>query len=227
MTSETDRPTETVRIDDPRIDSPRSDDRRTDTVPTPVDDRRTRRRARKEAGGGTKWGAAFFGWLTAVGTGVLLTGVVAAITSATGLTTQEAAAGVAATTGTALPGGVLGAVLVAAVLFVAYYCGGYVAGRMARFQGARQGIAVWVWAVVIGIVLAVLIAFGGRRLDLAPVAALIGLPADPTGLTIGGGVAVAVALLVGLAGAVLGGLAGMAYHRRIDRKLDRTAAPSV
>ena len=32
------------------------------------------------------------------------------------------------------------------VPFVAYYyCGGYVAGRMARFDGVNQVRAVWVW----------------------------------------------------------------------------------
>ncbi len=31
------------------------------------------------------------------------------------------------------------------VLVVAYYCGGYVGGWMDPFNGARQGLAVWVW----------------------------------------------------------------------------------
>jgi MFS family permease len=204
-----------------------ADDRPTETLFTATESRRepttvpTRRERRKAVEGGTKWGAAFFGWLTAVGTGALLTGIIAALTTGSGITAEEAADGVAATTGAVMPGGVLGAVLVAAVLFVAYYAGGYVAGRMARFQGARQGVAVWVWAVVVAVVVALLIAFGGRRVDLAPVAVLLGLPGDPAGLTLGGIIAVAVALLVGLVGAVLGGLAGMAFHRRIDRRIDR------
>jgi hypothetical protein len=37
---------------------------------------------------------------------------------------------------------IVGAVALLVVLFVAYYCGGYVAGRMARFHGVRQGLAV-------------------------------------------------------------------------------------
>ena len=47
-----------------------------------------------------------------------------------------------------------GGIALLVVLFVAYYCGGYVAGRMARFNGARQGLAVWVWALVIAAVVA-------------------------------------------------------------------------
>ena len=42
------------------------------------------------------------------------------------------------------------------ILFVAYYCGGYVASRMARFNGMKQGIAVWVWALVVAIIVAIL-----------------------------------------------------------------------
>ncbi len=46
----------------------------------------------------------------------------------------------------------VGALLV--IVLVAFYCGGYVAGRMARFSGVVQGLAVWVWALVIAIVVA-------------------------------------------------------------------------
>lgn len=167
--------------------------------------------------GGIKWGSAFFGWLTAVGTAVLLSGIAAAVGLGLGLSipggperaVDELAQGPGAT-GTA---GLVGAVAVAVVLLVAYYCGGYVAGRMARFNGAKQGIAVWVWAVVVAAAAAVVVATGGVRLDLAP----IGLPVDPTALGTGGIIAAAAALVVALVGAVLGGLAGMRFHRRIDR----------
>src|SRR5699024_12645230 len=35
--------------------------------------------------------------------------------------------------------GLGGAIALLVVLMIAYYCGGYVAGRMSRFDGARQG----------------------------------------------------------------------------------------
>ena len=50
---------------------------------------------------------------------------------------------------------------------LAYYCGGYVAGRMARFSGVAQGIAVWVWTIAIAIVAAV-VAFVLGRFDAPP-----------------------------------------------------------
>ena len=38
-----------------------------------------------------------------------------------------------------------GASCLLVILFLAYLAGGYVAGRMARFDGTRQGVAVWVY----------------------------------------------------------------------------------
>ena len=52
------------------------------------------------------------------------------------------------------------------ILLVACFCGGYVAGRMARSNGVKQGIAVWVWAIVIAVVVAVLAAIAGSTFDV-------------------------------------------------------------
>ena len=100
--------------------------------------------------GGVKVGLAFFGWLTATGTAVILTAFVAAAGTAVGVATHTNAS--SATTQAANDPktvGIVGAVVLLIILFVAYYCGGYVAGRMARFHGMRQGMAVWLWAVLI------------------------------------------------------------------------------
>ncbi len=51
-------------------------------------------------------------------------------------------------------------------MFIAYYCGGYVASRMARFNGIRQGIAVWLWAVVVAIAVAILAAVAGSKFNI-------------------------------------------------------------
>lgn len=42
--------------------------------------------------------------------------------------------------------GMVGIIVLGVIVLVAYYCGGYVAGRMARFDGMKQGLAVWLWA---------------------------------------------------------------------------------
>lgn len=195
--------------DPPAADPPAAD------APTRAEHREVLRDQRDRFGG-IKWGSAFFGWLTAVGTAVLLSGVVAAVGTGFGTSTGGPSAPVL--DGGALSTvGVVSVVVVAAVLFVAYFCGGYVAGRMARFDGARQGLAVWLWAVVVAIAVIALVSMAGIRLDPVPAGTLVGLPVDPTTLGTAGFVAAAVALAVGLAGAVLGGLAGMRFHRRIDR----------
>lgn len=116
--------------------------------------------------------------------------------------------------------GILGIVLLAAIAFVSYYGGGYVAARMSRFQGARQGFAVWVWAVVVAIVVAVLAAVAGARYDvLSTINTYPRLPVNQGTITGNGVVALVVLLLVTLAGAVVGGLGGMRYHRRLEAEL--------
>lgn len=188
----------------------------------PVDRARERKELlgrQREAFGGIKVGAAFFGWLTATGMAVLLTALVAAAGTAVGLATDT---DVAAVTSRASqdPGtvGVVGAVALGVVLFLSYYCGGYVAGRMARFAGAKQGVAVWLWAVLVAVVAAVAGAVAGSRYDvLARLDSLPRIPVNEGDVTTGGLVAVAVVAVVSLLAAVVGGLAGMRYHRRVDR----------
>jgi ABC-type multidrug transport system permease subunit len=177
---------------------------RTDTTATAVDGGPTTRETivekEKAEFGGFKFGSAFFGWLTATGTFVILTTVVAAIGAAVGVGEE---AGVAA------------AVIAGIVLLIAYYCGGYVAGRMARFSGIKQGIAVWLWAIVVAIVLTIVGFIAGTQTDV--LANLNSITLNTSELTVGSIITAAIALVVSLIGAILGGLAGMRFHRRVDR----------
>jgi hypothetical protein len=171
----------------------------------------------KERFGGMKVGSAFFGWLAATGMAVVLIALLSAagaIASATS-TTAGAAAGQAAQDPTAA--GIIGAVVLLVVLGLAYYCGGYVAGRMARFDGVKQGLAVWLWAVVIAVAVAVLGVVAGSRFDVLSQLRLPRIPISSADLTTGGVVTLVLAAVVTLVGAVLGGLAGMRFHRRVDR----------
>ncbi len=171
--------------------------------------------------GGVKIGSAFFGWLTATGTAVVLVAVLAALGLLVGAATSTDAGAVVDTTvdraasdptGT----GLVGAVGLLVVALVAYFCGGYVAGRMARFDGLKQGVAVWVWAVVVAVVVAVVGLVAGARGDVLEQVVLPGLPSGAGVSTAGVLLLVAVAA-VALVGAVLGGLVGMRFHRRVDR----------
>ena len=99
------------------------------------------------------------------------------------------------------------------IAFVSYYGGGYVAARMSRFDGARQGFAVWLWAVVVAIVVAIVAAVAGAKFDvLSTLNTFPRLPVDQGNLT-GTGI---VALLLLLADHVA---------RRRDRRRRRDALP--
>ncbi len=172
-----------------------------------------RERQRAEYGG-INWGAAFFGWLVAVGLGSLLVGILAAAGAAVGLTegvTTSDATGNAETVG--LGGGI--ALLV--VLMIAYYCGGYVAGRMSRFDGARQGAGAWMFGLAVTILLALAAVILGSEYNVLEQLNLPSLPVGDATLTTGGAIALAAVVIGSLLAAVVGGKAGERYHRKIDR----------
>jgi hypothetical protein len=202
----------------PGMGNPDSPARNSDLSDT-ARDRQSVVRREKEEFGGVKVGLAFFGWLTATGTAVMLTSLAAAAGAAVSLATNTDARG--ATSQAAQDPrtiGIVGAVILFVVLFVAYYCGGYVAGRMARFHGLRQGLAVWLWALLIAAVVAVLAALAGNQYDvLSKLNSFPRIPVSQGALTTGGLVALVVVAAGSLAGALAGGQAGMYFHRKVDR----------
>jgi len=171
------------------------------------------RERQRDEYGGFNIGAAFFGWLVAIGIGVLLTALLSAAGAAIGLTSL--------TEGEAKSGAetisLIGGILLVVVLAVAYYAGGYVAGRMSRFDGARQGVGVWVFGLVATIVLAVLGAIAGSEYNLLSQLNLPRIPIDEGDLATGGVIALIVILLATLAAAIAGGKVGERYHRKVDR----------
>jgi hypothetical protein len=163
--------------------------------------------------GGFNIGAAFFGWLVAVGMAALLTAVLSAAGAAIGLTSL----GEGEARSSADTIGIVGGILFFLVLVLAYFAGGYVAGRMSRFDGARQGIGVWLFGLVATIVLAVLGAIAGSEYNLLGQLNLPRIPIDEGSIATGGAIAL-VAILAGtLVAALLGGKSGERYHRKVDR----------
>jgi len=164
--------------------------------------------------GGLNTGAAFFGWLVAVAVAILLTGIVGAIASAAGSSvhlTQSQAQRQAGTIGVAA------AIALLVILMVAYYTGGYVAGRMSRFDGGRQGVGVWVIGLLVTIVAVVLGVVFGSQYNVLDRVSLPRIPV-PTDQATLGGVITALAVLVGtLVAAWAGGAVGRRYHDRVDR----------
>jgi MFS family permease len=167
----------------------------------------------REEHGGLNWGAAFFGWLVAIGVAALLTSILSAAGAAIGLTSTSPsqAAGSADTIG------IVGGIVLLAILMLAYYAGGYVAGRMSRFNGPRQGLGVWLIGLIVTVVLAVAGVLLGSEYNVLSQLNLPRIPVDEGSLATGGLIAL-VAIVVGtVLAAMAGGKQGTHYHRKIDR----------
>jgi hypothetical protein len=170
-------------------------------------------RLQREEFGGFSWGSAFFGWLVAVGLAALLLGVLSAAGTAVGLTSASGSEA----TQSAGTIGIVGAVLLLVVLALAYYAGGYVAGRMARFNGPRQGLAVWLIGLVVTLILAAAGALLGAEYNVLERLSLPRIPVGEGALTTGGLIALLLVVLVTLLAALAGGKAGTRFHRKVDR----------
>lgn len=107
------------------------------------------------------------------------------------------------------------AVALSVLIFFAYLVGGYAAGRMARFAGAKQGIAVWLWQIM-ALILGSLATFLAPQLFQNSVASL-SLQKLIAGDFANGLLAVLLVLALSFLGAILGGLLGRLYHRRVDK----------
>jgi len=173
----------------------------------------TARSRQRDEFGGINWGASFFGWLVAVGVAVLLTALLAAAGAAVGLTaTTESEA-----TSNAEEIGLGGGIALVVVLMIAYYAGGYVAGRMSRFDGGRQGLGTWAIGLVVTIVLALAAVALGDQYNVLERLNLPALPVGEQTLATGGVIALAAIVLGSLLAAMLGGKVGERYHKRVDR----------
>jgi hypothetical protein len=178
-------------------------------APAALDTMRARQRDRF---GGIQWGADFFGWLCAIGLASLLTAALVGAGVALGLSTDDAT-----NADTASQIGLGGGIALIAVLAIAWFCGGYVAGRMARFDGVRQGLGVWLWTLLSAIVIAAVAAIGGTEYDVYQRLNLPRIAIGDSTLNTGGAIAGAVAVVATLLFAILGGKTGERFHKRVDR----------
>jgi len=168
-------------------------------------------RNRRESELGTSWASVIFGWLAALGAGLILSGIVGAIVGGI-----LGALGVQGGT----EGGVAGLIGLLVTLFLAFLIGGYVAGRLASRSGLKHGILVPVLSLLVILLLAIIGAVVGSSFigQLSGIA----LPQVPGGvqnqvpqqglgtiLTVSG----ILALLVPFIGGALGGLWGAGTGR--------------
>jgi hypothetical protein len=171
------------------------------------------RAIQRERFGGADGTAIFFGWLSALGLAALLLAVVGAAGTRLGYGT-----GVDSTDATRNAGtiGIVGAAILVLVLLLAYYPGGYVAGRMARFDGGRQGFRVWLLGLLVTIAAAVAGWIGGSQYNVFEQLNLPRIPVDEGDIATGAVITLAVVLIGTVLAAVGGGKAGERYHARVD-----------
>ncbi len=165
--------------------------------------------------GGFYWGSDFIGFAVATFFTILFLGIIAAVAGGVGYQVgaplPKVGHAVSSTTQTIG----LGAAVASLIgLLLAYFIGGYTAGRMTRYDGVKNGIGVVIWTVVVAAVLAIAGAILGSKFN---VASQLHLKFNSSTFTTAGVVALAIALVIMLVGAVLGGRAGERYHRDIDR----------
>lgn len=172
---------------------------------------------RREKYGGFNIGAAFFGWLVATAIAVLLTALLTAAGVAFTLTTSDKTINNVTEEVTKI--GVGGGIVFLIVLAVAYYAGGYVAGRMSRFDGGRQGFGVWVIGIIVTILLAIVTALFGTKYNILEQLTLPRIPIDEGSLTAGGIITLVVSLVVTLVAAIGGGKVGRRYHAKVDHPI--------
>jgi ABC-type transport system involved in cytochrome c biogenesis permease subunit len=196
-----------------RVEAAERAEARTTTVPRRevVAERPHPIAANRAAFGGVDFPASVVGMLTALATLVLLGGLIGAAIGAVGYQTGLSGDNVEDIGLASLIGGI-------AVIFVAYLIGGWTAGRIARYDGARNGLMTGVWTLVLAAILSALAYFFGNEYD---VLRNVDLPqwfdrdAVTTAAIVSGVVTVGTMLLAGL----LGGVWGSRYHRVADESL--------
>ena len=160
--------------------------------------------------GGLDVPATLAGTLAALGTAVLLGGVLAAAGSfgyQQGLGDRTLSIG--------------GLVAGLVTLLVAFLVGGWVAGRIARYDGGRNGLMTAVWFVVLAALASLAGAWAGTEYDVVSDVELPQWFSDEA-TSWQAIVSGAVALVVMLVAGYLGGKLGDRYHRRADTLIVHT-----
>jgi hypothetical protein len=167
--------------------------------------------------GGVDWLASFLGFVFAAVVGALFSLIAGLVLAPLGFSLD-----LGGEIGTAI---ITGLVLVAILIFLTYFFGGYVAGRLARFDGGRNGAILLLWTLGVALLAALA---GGILSGFLPasisdsirnfiqndvLSAIGGL----SQLGIVGGLVAVGAVLVALLGGFLGGRLGSRYHAEIDR----------
>jgi hypothetical protein len=168
----------------------------------------------REAYGGVDWMASFIGCVFAIVCSGIFLAFVGLVLDPLGFTLNLEGREIDTVI-------VTGLVVVGFVLFASYFLGGYVAGRLVRFDGGRNGAATVLWGVLLIVIITIFGSFlPGAFFELLQDFVEASVTPAFTGLTEVGlaGLGIIVgAILLELLGGFLGGLLGNSYHTRIDQ----------
>src|SRR5829696_2363122 len=167
--------------------------------------------------GGVDWLASFLGFIFSTVLGGVFLAIAGLVLVPFGITPELSGGQIGASVLTGLA--VLGV-----LIFLTYFFGGYVAGRLARFDGGRNGamVLVWTFIVVLILALAALVFSGflpaGAAESIANlVERIISAGRSLLGAGVVGIVSALAGVLLALLGGFLGGRLGSRYHTEIDR----------
>src|SRR5829696_5643707 len=167
--------------------------------------------------GGVDWLASFLGYVFTVVLALVFSAIAGLVLVPFGFPPEISGGQLGASVLTGLA--VLGV-----LIFLTYFFGGYVAGRLARFDGGRNGAMVLVWTFIVALILAlVAVVFSGFLPDVAAeriantVDGLLSTAGDLAAAGVVGIVTALAAVLLALLGGFLGGRLGSRYHSEIDR----------
>jgi hypothetical protein len=167
--------------------------------------------------GGVDWLASFLGYVFTVVLALVFSAIAGLVLVPFGFPPEISGGQLGASVLTGLA--VLGV-----LIFLTYFFGGYVSGRLARFDGGRNGAMVLIWTFIVALILAlVAVVFSGflpagaaeaiGKLERGTVSTATNL----AGAGVAGIVAAVAALLLALLGGFSGGRLGSRYHTEIDR----------
>lgn len=162
---------------------------------------------------GFKFGAAFYGWLITNSMAVLLVCVAAGATAGVTYLLDYTRADAEQQPGTVA---IAVAALLGLLVCCAFYSGGYVAGRLARFDGVRQGFGVWMIALLLAVLAGGAGALLNNQYDLVAEVDRPDVPLADNVLANGAIISAAAIIVLTLVAALLGGKAGQRYHNKID-----------
>jgi hypothetical protein len=167
--------------------------------------------------GGVDWLASFLGFVFSIVVASVFSTVVGLVLVPLGFPPEISGGQLGASVLTGLA--VLGV-----LIFLTYFFGGYVSGRLARFDGGRNGAMVLAWTFIVVLIVALVAVVFSGFLPSGAADIIVGIAqtsrsaADGLAGTGVAGIVVAVAaLLLALLGGFFGGRLGSRYHTEIDR----------